>query len=116
MNTRPNRFNVLTLTLTSLLGVGAAIGAASAAQAHEMPDVTVSYRDLNLSRSADVQVLYRRLERAASSVCMQVPAWELSRHLAYSRCYNSALDSAVLAVRSPELLALDRAAREGRAS
>ena len=35
MNTQFNRFNVMTLTLTSLLGFGAAVGAASRAQAAE---------------------------------------------------------------------------------
>src|ERR1700693_1126029 len=98
MNTPTNRFHVITLTLTSLLGFGSAVGAASCAQAGEAPAVTVSYRDLKLSVPADVQTLYRRLERAAATVCTPVPTWELSRHLAYSRCYNAALDSAVMAV------------------
>ena len=115
MNTSTHRFHVITLTLTSLLGFGSALGAASCAQAGEAPAVTVSYRDLNLSSPADVQTLYRRLKRAASTVCTQ-GSGELSRHLAFSRCYNAALDSAVMAVRSPELLALDRAARNGRVS
>ena len=59
MNTKINRFNVITLTLTSLLGFGAAMAAADAA-ASNGPDVTVSYRDLDLSRPADVRTLYRR--------------------------------------------------------
>lgn len=116
MNTSTHRFHVITLTLTSLLGFGSALGAASCAQAGEAPAVTVSYRDLNLSSPADVQTLYRRLKRAASTVCTPPGSWELSRHLVFSRCYNAALDSAVMAVRSPELLALDRAARNGRVS
>jgi UrcA family protein len=114
MNTKSHRLNVITLSLSSLLGFGAAIGA-NCAQAADTA-VRVSYRDLNLSTPKDVQTLYRRLENAAASVCMQVPERELSRHLAYSRCYNAALDSAVMEVRSPELLALDRAARNGRES
>jgi UrcA family protein len=116
MNIPTNRFHVITLTLTSLLGFGSAVGAASCAQAGEALAVTVSYQDLNLSSPADVQTLYRRLKRAASTVCTPAQTWELSRRLAYSRCYNAALDSAVMAVRSPELLALDRAARNGRVS
>ena len=35
MITQHNRFNVITLTLTSLLGFGAAVGAADCAQAAE---------------------------------------------------------------------------------
>jgi len=113
MITQRNRFNVIILTLTSLLGFGAAVGAANCAQAAE---VTVSYRDLNLSTPKDVQTLYRRLEQAASSVCNEVPRNELARYQAYTRCYNAALDAAVAEIRSPELLAVDRAARAGRES
>ncbi len=61
MNTKPNRFNVITLTLTSLLGFGAAMAAADAT-ASTGRDVTVSYRDLDLARPADVRTLYKRIE------------------------------------------------------
>ena len=111
MNTKLNRFNVITLTLTSLLGFGAAMAAsdAEATEATEAQSVTVSYKDLDLSRSTDVQKLYKRLEHAAASVCLAEPAAEqFVRHLAWQHCYNDALDSAVLQVRSPELLALYR--------
>jgi UrcA family protein len=108
MNTKTNRFNVITLTLTSLLGFGAAMAAADA-EAATGRDVTVSYRDLDLSRPADVQMLYKRIEHAAASACFDAPsAADLSRHLAWERCYSAALDSAVMQVRSPELLALYR--------
>jgi UrcA family protein len=108
MNTKINRFNVITLTLTSLLGFGAAMAAADAA-ASNGPDVTVSYRDLDLSRPADVRTLYRRIENAAASACLSAPPTvELARHLAWERCYSAAIDSAVMQVRSPELLALYR--------
>jgi UrcA family protein len=116
MSTKSNRPNVLTFTLSSLLGLAAAIGIGGGAQAAESPSITVSYRDLDLSRPADVQVLYHRLGKAAASVCMVEPAeWDLSRHLAWSRCYYSVLDSAVTEVRSPELLALYRASRSSGA-
>jgi len=112
MFTKPNRI----LTLSALLGLGAlsAVGAMGVAQAANVapaaaaaPSVTVSYRDLDLSRPGDVRTLYRRLQHAAASVCQPVSQLELSRHLAWQRCYDSALDSAVMAVRSPELLALN---------
>jgi UrcA family protein len=115
MKTRINRFPVITLTLTSLLGLGAAAVAGSAPAA-EAPTVTVSYKDLNMSRPTDVHTLYQRLERAAASVCSAQLTEELARRQAYTRCYESALESAVLEVRSPELLALDKAAHGGRES
>ena len=116
MNTKNHRFHVITLTLSSLLGVGAAACAANPAQAAEPAGIKVSYRDLNLSRSADVQTLYRRIEHAAASACNAVEPRELARHLAYVRCYDAAVEAAVAEVRSPELLAVDRAARAPRAS
>ena len=113
MNTRINRFNVITLTLTSLLGFGAAMAAADAqaadAQAADAQRATVSYRDLDLSRSTDVQRLYQRLKHAARSVCLDEPSAEqFARHRAWQSCYDNSLDSAVMQVRSPELLALYR--------
>jgi UrcA family protein len=116
MNTRTRHINVITVTLSSLLGFGAAVGCASNAHADEATAVKVSYTDLNLSQPADVQTLYRRLEKAAASACGQYRSPELARHLAYTRCYDSALESAVTEIRSPELLALDRAAHSGHVS
>jgi UrcA family protein len=52
--------------------------------------------------------LYRRLRQAASDVCMPASPAQLSRYMQWQRCYHTALDSAVLQVRSPELLALYR--------
>ena len=116
MNTKTHRIPVITLTLTSLLGLGAAAGSVSCAQAAEAPTVKVSYKDLDLSRATDVHTLYRRLERASAQVCGDMPAASLAQRMAYERCYQSALESAVLEVRSPELLALDKSVRGGRES
>jgi UrcA family protein len=116
MITKTNRMPVITLTLTSLLGFGAAIGAANSAQAAEAAGIKVSYADLNLARGADVQTLYRRIEHAAANACTPVDQRELARHLAYVRCYDAAIEAAVAEVRSPELLAVDKAARAARVS
>ncbi len=111
MRTHTDRLHVITLTLTSLLGFGAAM-AASEARAAEAAAVVVSYQDLNLSRPADARTLYRRLEHAASEACQTEPAGiDLARHQAWVRCYDAALASAVLQVRAPELLAIHKLAR-----
>jgi UrcA family protein len=108
MNTKTNRLNVITLTLTSLLGFGAAMAAADATASNSR-DVTVSYKDLDLARPADVRTLYKRIENAAASACLEAPPTaDLARHLAWEHCYSAAIDSAVMQVRSPELLALYR--------
>jgi UrcA family protein len=116
MKLKTNRCNVITLTLTSLLGFGAAM-AATDARAANQPSILVSYQDLDLARPADAQRLYQRIEHAAAAACSDAPpAFELARHLAWSRCYDAAVDSAVLQVRSPELLAIYRSSRAQRPS
>jgi len=103
---------VLTRAMVLVLTVGSALALAhpTPASSRDLSDVVVSYQDLDLSRPADVQALYHRLQHASSSVCGQMPARkELSRHLAWQRCYDAALDGAVAQVDAPQLLALHRA-------
>jgi UrcA family protein len=94
--------------LVLVLGAGSALGAACPGPASAAtPQVTVSYQDLNLATTADVRVLYRRLKAAANDVCGNVPAaQELQRHLAYERCYNAALQDAVMKIDVPQLQAM----------
>jgi UrcA family protein len=94
---------VLVLCAGSALGAACTAAPASAANGSEL---AVSYQDLNLSNTADVRVLYRRLKAAARDVCGNVPAQELARHLAFERCYNAALQSAVTQVDLPQLQAM----------
>lgn len=70
--------------------------------------VTVSYSDLNLSNAADARVLYRRLAQASSEVCGGDNNASLSAHMHWQRCYQAALEQAVMKVRSEQLLAVYR--------
>jgi UrcA family protein len=81
----------------------AGMGTATAADA---PQITVSYKDLDLSRAADARVLYRRLQAAATEVCQPVPANALSRTLAWKQCYDAALERAVTQINAPQLVAV----------
>ena len=93
--------------LVLVLCAGSALGAAcSSSPASAAPEMTVSYQDLNLANVADVRVLYRRLKAAATDVCGNVPAQQLQRHLAFERCYNAALESAVTQIDLPQLQAM----------
>ena len=96
---------VLVLTAGSALGLVNIHPAAGAS----VPEVAVSYRDLDLSRPADARVLYARLRKAASEVCQPAPREELARHRAWEQCYSAALESAVNQVAAPQVLALYRA-------
>jgi UrcA family protein len=107
MNIKSSRPLVLTITLSSLLGFGAAM-LAPEAQA-SAPTETVSYRDLDLSQPADARRLYQRLQHAAGNVCNPLVGEELARLMIWRRCYDAALDHAVEQINAPQLLALHRA-------
>ena len=62
------------------------------------------YGDLDLSRPADVDTLYGRLRLAARGACLPLPQQPL-HYLKWQRCYIAVLESAVLGMHSPELLA-----------
>jgi UrcA family protein len=75
--------------------------------AEPVPQVTVSFADLNVSNPQGVATLYRRLQRASEEVCGSEPqVRELTRRYTWSRCAGTALDEAVVRVHSPELAAL----------
>jgi UrcA family protein len=94
--------------LVLVLCAGSALGAAcpAPASAANGSELAVSYQDLNLSNTADVRVLYRRLKHAATNVCGDVPQQELARHQAFERCYRDALSRAVMQVNLPQLQAM----------
>lgn len=92
--------------LVLVLCAGSALGAACSTPASAAPEMTVSYQDLNLANQSDVRVLYRRLKHAANDVCGNVPTLQLQRHLAFERCYNAALESAVTQIDLPQLQAM----------
>ena len=96
-----NRFAVL--TLCALAGSALSLVLPRHAVAADSADVTVSYQDLDLSRSADARVLYGRLQRAAESVCGAPSRYELVRYAAFQRCVQVTLGDAVARIRSPEL-------------
>lgn len=92
------------LALTPLAGICA----------EPVPQVTVSFADLNLFNPPGIATLYQRLQWAAHKVCASEPqARELTVHAAWSRCVRTALDNAVAQVHSPELAAL-HAKRSGQ--
>ena len=63
---------------------------------------TVSYADLDLSRSEGAATLYGRLLGAAKQVCGN-PSRSLEQIGQWKACYSSALDEAVVKVDEPAL-------------
>jgi UrcA family protein len=90
-------------TLCTVAGTTLALGTSQQAAAATAPSVTVSYRDLDLSRPADGRALYVRLVRAADAVCPAVPSYELERFAAYQRCVTTVLKSAMQRIHSVTL-------------
>ncbi|HEY1725432.1 MAG TPA: UrcA family protein [Steroidobacteraceae bacterium] len=89
-----------------LTGIGIAAGVRG--NAAQPPSVCVSYGQLDLSRPADAQVLYGRLQQASSKVCDWPAHFEAGAYGRWQHCYDGALRQAVLQVNSPELLVLYR--------
>jgi UrcA family protein len=73
-----------------------------------VPQATVSYADLDLSRADGVERLYRRLEVAATIVC-QAPDPRLASIVRWTACKQRALERAVAAVSLPALSRLHTA-------
>jgi UrcA family protein len=96
-----NRKRFGTLALCALAGSILSLLAPPHAAAAEPAGITVAYRDLQLSRPEDVRVLYRRLQRAAESVCNAPAHYELERYAAFERCVQITLKDAVARINSP---------------
>jgi hypothetical protein len=63
---------------------------------------------VKVRRSPDPEVTYRRLQVAAAELCGQVDRRDLVLVRAWNRCYEHNLDSAVMQMQEPELLAIHR--------
>ncbi|HEY6926525.1 MAG TPA: UrcA family protein [Steroidobacteraceae bacterium] len=94
---------VAVLAISLLVG---SLGVAHAAPAQQLPQVVVSYGDLDLSSSDGVRELYQRIASAAREVCPYANAREIGQVALNRSCRNEAISRAVRDVRSPQLVAL----------
>lgn len=67
--------------------------------------VTVSFRDLDLSKLDGATTLYRRIQSAAKQVCGKQTADLIERSI-WSSCYRNAIADAVTKVNNPLLTAV----------
>ena len=72
------------------------------------PSIKVAYAGLDLSQPVGAQLLYRRLQQASQRVCGRLDPIDTGAYLRWQRCYDAALQRAVLQVNAPELLAVYR--------
>ena len=84
----------IAMTAIALVTLGAAQVAAQARKDPEAPRTTiVSYADLNLHTAGGRAALEGRIDAAVVRVCLDRPE-ELARQEAWSKCRQTALDSA----------------------
>jgi UrcA family protein len=88
------------LALTSLSATAASDGFLGRSE-------TVKFKDLDLSKQADTERLYRRLKMAANQVCIGY-ADSPGMRSPYDRCVQKAIENAVDTIGHPNLTALHR--------
>ena len=101
-------------TTITILALGSGYQLASAAPAQDAPAVIVHFADLDLTHGDGVAVLYRRLKRAAETVCALQDGRDLGSQMRFKMCWQSALGAAVTKVDQPALTAYYRAESKGR--
>jgi UrcA family protein len=94
--------------MTALLCTATFITTGASAATLAMKSVDVSYVAADLTRPADAQKLYARIQRAARVVCSEPDIRDLPIRAAYLQCYNQAVDNAVAQVNASALTALHR--------
>jgi UrcA family protein len=73
----------------------------------DLVEVTVSYADLDLSKPAGAQALYKRIRRAARQVCTpRVVISPIHAGPRFRTCYDEAMANAIAQVNRPVLTAL----------
>jgi UrcA family protein len=102
-------------TTMMILALGFGYQLANAAPPWEAPSVTVHFADLDLTQSEGIAVLYRRLKRAAETVCAHLDrSSDLGIQMRFKKCWQGALGAAVTKVDRPALAAYYRAQFKGR--
>ena len=77
------------------------------------PNITVKFRDLDLTKAEGVATLYQRIERSARLVCTDSSSpYDAGRVETFQRCYQAAIQDAVASINQPTLTALHRAKTE----
>jgi UrcA family protein len=78
------------------------------------PSITVRYADLDLSRVAGAQTLYKRIKGAARSVCGD-QGRRIEEQQQWKGCYRGTIADAIVKVNSP-LLTLLHSGQNGQAT
>jgi UrcA family protein len=83
------------LITTALFLSGSILSVAQAAPLSDVPAAVVKFGDVDVTRPAGKQELYRRLTRAAHSVCRSLDPSESGMKLQLTPLYRACLDQAM---------------------
>jgi UrcA family protein len=84
-----------TLTTAALVLSGSILSVANAAPASDVVTTVVKFGDLDATRPAGKEELYRRLTRAARSVCHSLDPSKSGVNLEFTQLYKACIDRAV---------------------
>ncbi|HEU4627395.1 MAG TPA: UrcA family protein [Steroidobacteraceae bacterium] len=94
-----------------LFGLALHAPAAFAKLSDDPPSLKVSFKELDLSKQAGAEELYRRITRAANAVCreaFQSPSPAFPTRNEHQKCIEAAIDNAVSEVNQPLVSALSK--------
>jgi UrcA family protein len=104
MNTKPRiRFTAVLCLAYGTATLASLHTAAARAAQDSVPTRVVHFDDLDISKPAGAQKLYRRIEAAARQVCESNVKSDLRTMSREHACYQQAIDNAVRAVNSVTL-------------
>lgn len=109
MNVRhkAQRLSSSLLVIAAVVGMPAYAGGGMSGASEDVPQIKLTYADLNLSTQEGAAALYRRISRTAERVCSpRALNGDLRQHAAWTTCYKDAVSNAVTAVNHPSLTAL----------
>jgi UrcA family protein len=86
----------------------AIVGSLILSPAFAADQVRINYSNLDLATPAGADVLYRRIERAAKTVCRSFPLEGVRHYRVWRSCYRSAIERAVAEVDDVRLTARHR--------
>ncbi len=109
MTSFTSRTKRLTRAGIAAFAVCTCLVAYSASAEPRVKSQTVSYADLDLSKAAGAQTLYKRIKAAARQVCGPADRYTyLTPNKAFSKCFEAAVADAVARVDRPSLTALHK--------
>jgi UrcA family protein len=109
MNNITSQARLLTRASIVVFAVCTSLVSYSASAEPKAKAQTVSYADLDLSKPAGAQTLYKRIKAAARSVCGPVDQYTFQMpSRVFRACFEQAIADAVAQVDRPSLTALHR--------